>query len=230
MNRSEEMKRYIVLVVAITLGGCAAEGTRPGGDRPFTNTEAGILLGAAGGALLGAVAYSGNRSRGAVIGAIGGGVAGGAVGAYMDNQKRDLEKSLAKEIQLRQARVDKLDNHVVRVTMTAQTGFDTNSTSIKPGFHSTLDKIADVVVRYGKTTLTVAGHTDDVGSAQYNQQLSERRARAVAQYLESKRVNEARLSVVGKGEGMPIASNATDGGRAENRRVEIYVQPVVEGT
>jgi outer membrane protein OmpA-like peptidoglycan-associated protein len=224
------MKRFIVFVAAISLAGCAADSTRPGGDRPFTNTEAGILLGAAGGALLGAVAYSGNRSRGAVIGAIGGGIAGGAVGAYMDNQKRELEKNLAKEIQLHQARVDKLPNNMVRVTMTAQTGFDTNSTSIKPGFHSTLDKIADVVVRYGKTTLTVAGHTDDVGSAQYNQGLSERRARAIAQYLESKKVNPVRLALVGKGESMPIASNATDGGRAENRRVEIYVQPVVEGS
>jgi len=118
----------------------------------------------------------------------------------------------------------------VRVTMTGDTGFNTNSTEIKPGFHSTLDKIADVVVRYGKTTLTVAGHTDDVGSAQSNQGLSERRAHSVAQYLESKRVQEVRLSIVGKGESMPIATNATEGGRAENRRVEIYVQPVVEGS
>jgi outer membrane protein OmpA-like peptidoglycan-associated protein len=209
------------------LAGCAAD-SGPTINRPYT--EAGIVLGAASGAILGAVAYSGNRSRGAVIGAIGGGIAGGAVGAYMDSQKKDLEKNLAKEIQTHQARVDELPNHVVRVTMTSDTGFNTNSADIKPGFHSTLDKISDVVVRYGKTTLTVAGHTDDVGSAQYNQGLSERRARAVAQYLESKKVNEARLSLVGKGESMPIASNATEGGRAENRRVEIYVEPVVEGS
>ena len=224
------MRRLVVISTVVALASCAADGTRPGGDRPFTNTEAGILLGAAGGALLGAVGYSGNRSRGAVIGAIGGGIAGGAVGAYMDNQKRDLEKNLAKEIQLKQARIDKLPNDIVRVTMTSQTAFDTNSTSIKPGFHTTLDKIADVVVRYGKTTLTVAGHTDDVGSAQYNQQLSERRANAVAQYLESKHVNPVRLATVGKGESMPISSNATESGRAENRRVEIYVEPVVEGS
>jgi len=165
-----------------------------------------------------------------LIGAIGGGLAGGAVGAYMDSQKKDLEKNLASEIRARQARVDELPNHVVRVTMTGDTGFNTNSTEIKPGFHSTLDKIADVVVRYGKTTLTVAGHTDDVGSAQSNQGLSERRAHSVAHYLESKRVQEVRLSIVGKGEAMPIASNASEGGRAENRRVEIYVQPVVEGS
>src|SRR5881394_4255115 len=125
----------------------------------------------------------------------------------MDNQKKDLEKNLASEIKLRQARVDELPNHVVRVTMTGDTSFNTNSSDIKPGFHSTLDKIADVVVRYGKTSLTVAGHTDDVGTAQYNQALSERRAHAVAEYLESKKVNPVRLVLVGKGESMPIASN-----------------------
>jgi len=216
-----------LFIATLMLTGCAAD-SGPQINRPYT--EAGIVLGAASGALLGAVAYGTGNSRAVLLGAIGGGIAGGAVGAYMDSQKKDLEKNLAKEIQLRQARVDEMPNHVVRVTMTGDTGFNTNSTEIKPGFHTTLDKIADVVVRYGKTTLTIAGHTDDVGSAQYNQGLSERRARAVAQYLESKKVNEARLSLVGKGEGMPIASNASEGGRAENRRVEIYVQPVVEGS
>ena len=216
-----------LVIATLLLTGCAADGGSSI-NRPYT--EAGVVLGAASGALLGAAAYGTHNSRAVLIGAIGGGLAGGAVGAYMDSQKKDLEKNLAREIKARQARVDQLPNHVVRVTMTGDTGFNTNSTEIKPGFHSTLDKIADVVVRYNKTTLTVAGHTDDVGSDQYNQGLSERRARSVAQYLESKRVNEARLSVVGKGESMPIASNATDGGRAENRRVEIYVQPVVEGT
>lgn len=219
------MKKLVIATLVLT--GCAADGGSSI-NRPYT--EAGVVLGAASGALLGAAAYGTHNSRAVLIGAIGGGLAGGAVGAYMDSQRKDLEKNLAKEIQLHQARVDELPNKVLRVTMTGDTSFNTNSTEIKPGFHSTLDKIADVVVRYAKTTLTVAGHTDDVGSAQYNQGLSERRARGVAQYLESKRVNEARLSIVGKGESMPIASNATEGGRAENRRVEIYVQPVVEGT
>jgi outer membrane protein OmpA-like peptidoglycan-associated protein len=200
------------------------------GSMNRSNTEAGVVFGAAAGALLGAVAYSPNRTKGVLVGAVGGALAGGAVGAYMDSQKKDLEKNLAHEIKLKQARVDELPNHVVRVTMTSDTGFNTNSTDIKSGFHSTLDKIADVVVRYGKTSLTVAGHTDDVGSAQYNQGLSERRAHAVAEYLESKKVNPVRLATVGKGEGSPIASNSTEGGRAENRRVEIYVEPVVEGS
>jgi outer membrane protein OmpA-like peptidoglycan-associated protein len=208
--------------------GCATDGGGPG-SRPFTHTEAGILLGAASGAVLGAVAYDRNRSRGAVIGAIGGGLAGGAVGAYMDSQKRDLEKNLGKEIQSGQARVEKLSNDVVRITMTSQTAFETDSTDIKPGFHSTMDKLADVVVRYGKTTLTIVGHTDNVGSNQYNQRLSERRALSVARYLESRNVNSMRLATAGKGETQPLASNNSESGRQANRRVEIYLEPVVQG-
>ncbi len=147
----------------------------------------------------------------------------------MDSQKRDLEKNLAKEIQAGQARVETLPNHVVRITMTSQTAFETNSSDIKPGFDSTMDKLADVVVRYAKTTLTIVGHTDNVGSNEYNQKLSERRAHAVAQYFESKRVNPMRLAISGKGESAPIASNNSESGRQANRRVEIYVEPVVQG-
>jgi outer membrane protein OmpA-like peptidoglycan-associated protein len=225
------MKAFaLIFAAALALSGCAAGGPGFGQDnRPFTSTEGGVLIGAASGAVIGAIAYKENRSRGAVIGAIGGGIAGGAVGAYMDKQKQDLEKAMAQEIQAGQARIDRMPNDVLRITMTNQTAFDTDSTTIKPGFHSTMDKLADVVVRYGKTTLTVVGHTDNVGSNDYNQKLSERRSRSVAQYLESRRVNGMRLALAGKGEAQPIASNANESGRQQNRRVEIYVEPVVQG-
>jgi outer membrane protein OmpA-like peptidoglycan-associated protein len=221
------MKRRLTsLVLIVALGGCAGEG---GGIAGWENWQSGALIGAGVGGLVGAMAYSKNRTQGALIGAVGGGLAGGAVGAYMDNQRKDLEKNLAKEIQAGQARIDTLPNHVVRVTMTNQTAFDTNSSSIKPGFESTMSKIADVVVRYGKTSLTVVGHTDNVGSNDYNQKLSERRAHAVAQYLESRRVDPVRLAISGKGEAQPVSSNANEAGRQLNRRVEIYVEPVVQG-
>ena len=219
------MKRRAILIASLALAGCAAE--QPFGT--MGHREAGTLIGAVGGAVVGAVAYDRNRTKGAVDGAVGGALAGGAVGRYMDDQKRDLEKNLGAEIKTGQARVDKLPNDVVRITMTSQTAFDTNSIAIKPGFHSTMDKIAEVVVRYGKTTLTVVGHTDDVGSNPYNQALSERRALSVAQDLESKRVNSMRLATAGKGETQPRSSNSTESGRQENRRVEIYLEPVVEG-
>ena len=226
------MKRNLIaiLVAGVALGGCANEGGQGGfSNRPLENWEGGALIGAGVGAAIGAIAYSKDRTKGAVLGAVGGGLAGGAVGSYMDSQKRDLEKNLAKEIQAGQARVDTLPDHVVRITMTSQTAFDTNSATIKPGFDTTMDKLADVVVRYAKTTLTVVGHTDNVGSNEYNQKLSERRATSVAQYFESKRVNPVRLAVSGKGETAPIASNNSEAGRQANRRVEIYVEPVVGG-
>ena len=221
------MKLIYVLVATALVAGC--ENMPRPSDRPFENWEKGAVLGAAGGAALGAIAYSRNRTQGAVIGAVGGGLAGAAVGAYMDNQKRDLEKNLAKEIQSGQAKIEKMPNDVVRITMTSQTAFDTNSTDIKPGFHTTLDKLADVVVRYGKTTLTVVGHTDNVGSDKYNQDLSLRRANSVARYFESKRVDPVRMAISGKGETQPVASNNSEAGRQQNRRVEIYVEPVVQG-
>ena len=201
------MNSYVksILVVSVALSGCAGDGSGPS-NRPFTNLESGAL-----------------------IGAVGGGLAGGAVGAYMDSQKRDLEKNLGQEIQSGEARVEKLPNDVVRITMTSHTAFDTDSVAIKPGFHSTMDKLADVVVRYGKTSLTIVGHTDNVGSDQYNQKLSERRAVSVAQYFESRHVSPLRLATLGKGEGEPVASNNTESGRSANRRVEIYVEPVVGG-
>ncbi len=223
------MKRYVVVVaVSMAFAGCAGDGSGPG-NRPLTNLESDALIGALGGAVVGAVAYHQNRTKGALIGAVGGGLAGGAVGAYMDSQKRDLEKNLGQEIQSGEARVEKMPNDVVRITMTSHTAFDTDSVSIKPAFHSTMDKLADVVVRYGKTSLTIVGHTDNVGSNQYNQKLSERRAVSVAQYFESRRVSPLRLATLGKGEGAPVASNSTESGRQANRRVEIYVEPVVGG-
>src|SRR5512134_1314386 len=124
------MKKHLLTVVAasVALAACA--------DRPLTYAETGALIGVASGAVIGAAAYKKNRTKGAVIGAVGGGLAGGAIGTYMDNQKRDLEKNLAAEIQAGQVRVQKISDQVVVVTMTSQTAFDTDSSAIKPGFHS----------------------------------------------------------------------------------------------
>src|SRR6267142_1800487 len=109
------MKKALSVVLVITLAACAeGGGIKKPSDRPFENWEKGAVLGAA---------------------------AGAAVGSYMDSQKRDLEKNLAQEIQSGQAKVEKLPNDVVRITMTSATAFDTNSTDIKPGFYTTLDKL-----------------------------------------------------------------------------------------
>ena len=105
-------------------------------------------------------------------------LAGAAVGNYMDRQKQDLEKRLKAERDAGAANVEKLPGDVIKVTMTSQTAFDSGSSTIKPGFAPTMDKLANVVAQYGKTTVTVVGHTDAEGASAYNQQLSQRRAQA----------------------------------------------------
>jgi outer membrane protein OmpA-like peptidoglycan-associated protein len=220
------MKKAVASVVcaAIALTGCASGGSADG-KRSMNNTEKGALIGALGGAALGA-AVSKKKGKGALIGAVGGGLAGGAVGNYMDRQKQDLEKALQAERDSGAVAVTKLPNDVVKITMTSQTAFDSGSATMKPGFGPTMDRLAKVVVQYGKTELTVVGHTDADGSNQSNQELSQRRAQAVADYLKGKNVNPERLEAVGKGEAEPIADNKTEAGKRANRRVEVLVEPV----
>ncbi|MCR4301428.1 MAG: OmpA family protein [Sulfuricaulis sp.] len=223
------MKRFIVYVVAATfiafVTGCATD--EHGNRRPMTEAQKGALIGAASGAVIGALAKKDKRSKGALIGAVGGGLAGAAVGSYMDSQKRDLEKVLAPEVQAGAINIAKVDQNNLLITMTAQTAFAFDSAGISPGFQSTMDKIANVLVRYGKTHLTVVGHTDNVGSHEYNQGLSERRSGAVTDYLRAQGVIPQRLVTLGQGETSPRASNATETGRHFNRRVEIVVEPIV---
>ena len=223
------MKRLAILTLTIAFAavttGCATD--EYGNRRPMTDAQKGAIIGAVGGAAVGAIGNKSNRNRGALIGAVGGGHAGAAVGTYMDSQKQDLEKVLASEVQAGSIEIRKLDQQNLLITMTSQTSFDFDSTTIKPGFYTTMDKIADVLIRYGKTHLTIVGHTDNVGTDQYNQTLSEHRAQAVNDYLRNKGVLVQRLEFLGRGETAPRAANATEEGRRLNRRVEIVVEPIV---
>jgi outer membrane protein OmpA-like peptidoglycan-associated protein len=227
-----DMKRFgiytIIAAFAVFATGCATD--EYGNRRPMTDAQKGAIIGATSGAVLGALVKKDKRSKGALIGAVGGGIAGAAVGSYMDSQKKDLEKVLTPEVQSGAINIARVDQNNLLITMTAQTAFDFDSTSIKPGFQSTMDKIANVLVRYGKTHLTVIGHTDNVGTNQYNQTLSERRSGAVADYLRSKGVIPQRLVSMGQGENSPRANNVTEEGRRLNRRVEIVVEPIVAET
>jgi len=226
------MKRFgiytIIAIFAIFSTGCATD--EYGNRRPLTEAEKGALIGAASGAVIGALAKKDKRSKGALIGAVGGGLAGAAVGSYMDSQKRDFEKVLAPEVQAGAINVAKVNQNNLLITMTSQTAFAFDSAEISTGFQSTMDKIANVLVRYGKTHLTIVGHTDNVGSHEYNQSLSERRSGAVTNYLRAQGVIPQRLVSLGQGETSPRASNATEDGRRLNRRVEIVVEPIVEET
>jgi len=221
----ERKSIYMAMVcglVLLQMGGCATNGD----GRSMTNTGKGAMIGAASGALLGLL-YK-DKKKGALIGAIGGGVAGVAVGAYMDKQKKDFEKTLVAERDSGAINVEKLDNDILMIRMTSQTAFDVDSAEVKAGFQSTMDKISSVLVKYGKTQLAVIGHTDSSGSDQHNMKLSEQRSEAVYQYLSGQGVVKERLSFSGKGETDPIASNDTETGRSDNRRVEIFIIPIVD--
>jgi outer membrane protein OmpA-like peptidoglycan-associated protein len=215
----------LIAVLVAAAAGCATD--EYDNRLPMTDAEKGAIIGAVSGAAVGAIGNKSNRNRGAIIGAIGGGLAGAAVGSYMDSQKKDFEKVLAPEVRAGEISIQKVGQNDLLITMTGQTAFDFDSTVIKPGFYTTMDKIASILTRYGKTQLTIVGYTDNVGTEEYNQRLSERRAKAVNDYLANKGVLIQRLAFVGRGESSPRASNATDEGRRLNRRVEILVEPVV---
>ncbi len=215
------------LLASLLLSACATNDL--GDKRDLTKTEKGALIGAASGAALGALVKKKNRGQGALIGAIGGGLVGTGVGYYMDRQIQDLQKYLQPEIQRGEITVEKHagDNGLL-VRMTSSTGFDNLSATLKPDYVGTLKKIAYVLNQYGKTTVTVIGHTDSLGTYADNQALSERRAQSVLDYFASQNVNTLRLEAYGKGESEPRADNATEAGRALNRRVELWIVPVVE--
>jgi len=215
----------IILSSSLLLAGCATD--EFGNKRGYTDTEKGAMFGAAGGMLLGALASKDAPAKGALIGLVGGGLAGGAVGHYMDSQKKDLDKALTEEKDSGAIHLSKQANDVIIVHMTSQTAFATNSAVIQPSFHSTLDKISVVVNRYGKTHITIVGHTDNVGKDNFNQELSEQRANAVEKYLSQKSVVPQRLAAKGMGERSPVADNATEKGRQLNRRVDLIIEPLV---
>lgn len=150
-----------------------------------------------------------------------GAIIGGGVGFYMDTQEAKLRKKL------RNSGVSvKRDGNNINLIMPGNVTFATNESTLKPSFHEVLDSVALVLIEFKKTNIVVAGYTDSVGSLAYNQELSERRAASVSEYLSSKNVTAARLNTVGFGEKNPVADNKTENGRALNRRVEITLLPI----
>ena len=208
-------KLALAVAVGVALAGCAA-------DDPYQRTKAGAAIGAVAGAVVGHQLDSGS---GALVGAAVGALAGGLVGNYMDKQQAELRETVAQhDIEMQRLRDDTL-----KLTLDSEVSFDYDSDRIKPAFRSTLDKLADVIRKYDRTVVHVVGHTDSTGSAEYNQRLSERRAYSVSDYLQSRGVDPSRMRAEGRGESEPRDTNATEAGRQLNRRVEIYLKPIVEG-
>ena len=204
---SVRLIKTVALAVALT--GCAAINS---------NKEKGAVIGAATGAAVGGVIgnQTGSTARGAIIGAAVGGAAGAIIGHQMDQKAKEIQQSVPG------ATVTRVGEGLV-VTFDSGLLLDFNSDVLKPAARSNLDNLAANLSSFGDSKLVLVGHTDSVGTAQYNQALSERRSRSVGTYLIVKGVPSVRVEVSGRGESEPVQSNDSEMGRAANRRVEVAV-------
>lgn len=206
-------------VATIITVGCAT-------DDPNRRAKTGAAIGAVAGAVLGNQHSSKN---GKVVGAAVGALTGAAVGGYMDKQQRKLERQLAEEQRNSEIQLSRLDEETIKLEVASEVSFDVNSASIRSSFRTSLDKVGDIISEYDQTAVHVIGHTDSTGSSSYNQQLSEKRATSVARYLTRSGVQRTRVRIAGRGENQPVADNGSSGGRTQNRRVEIFLKPIVQG-
>lgn len=191
------------------------------GNQVISRTAIGGIGGAGLGYLLGGI-VGGKTAR--IVGAGIGAAAGGYVGYRMDEQIRELDEVTAGTgVDVGQTE----DGSAILVRFPDVT-FSTNSTTVSPAMRDVLDGVASNLVDRPQSLIDVMGHTDSTGSDQYNLDLSRRRAESVANYLVSRGVSRARIETIGYGEEFPIADNATESGRSQNRRVEIRITPVTQ--
>lgn len=202
------------LASSMVLAGCAVDPAT--GQQQVDTRVAGALAGAALGYGISKATGGEHEGRDAAIGA----ALGAGVGYYMQQQAKQLQTQMAG------TGVDvALDPNTndIKLTMPSSITFDTAKADVKPAFTGTLNDLATTLGQYNKTNIVVMGHTDSDGSNAYNQNLSEQRARSVASYIYNKGVAANRISTIGYGESRPVATNATEAGKAENRRVEIKI-------
>ena len=211
------------VALSLLVSSCATYTGQTNDPNDPNRTRNGALIGAGIGAVAGLL--SGHdaveRRQRALVGAGVGGLAGGAIGAYQDRQEAVLRQRMAGT----GVEVNREGDNIT-LNMPGNVTFAFNSSNLDPKFYPVLNNVAGTLTEYNQTVVEVAGHTDNVGSDAYNQTLSVQRASAVANYLQGKGVNRERLITTGAGESRPIASNDTEVGRAQNRRVEITLVPV----
>jgi outer membrane protein OmpA-like peptidoglycan-associated protein len=215
-------KCAVVAVAAVYLSACTT--TDPyTGEQKVSNTAGGAAIGAGVGAVAGLLIGNNpvQRRNAALIGAGVGALAGGAIGNYMDNQEAELRAQLQGTC----VSVTRMGDRII-LNMPSNVTFATDQDQVIPPFYPTLDSVALVLRKFNKTLIDVDGHTDSVGNAGYNMDLSNRRANSVANYLAGRGVDPRRMSAMGYGLERPIASNASEMGRAQNRRVEIAISPL----
>lgn len=214
------IKTPLVLGVcgALALSACTVDPNAYPND-PNARARNGALIGALSGAVLGAATADDNKGQGALIGAGIGVLAGAAIGNELDKQAKELRGSLNSNIG-----VTNFGDYLV-VNMPQDVLFAVDSANLRPDLARDIQTVASSLIRYPNSRIEVVGHTDNTGSAAYNQDLSQRRAASVADVLRQNGVPGARISAYGRGEDAPIATNLTPEGQAQNRRVEIIIRP-----
>jgi outer membrane protein OmpA-like peptidoglycan-associated protein len=204
---------WIASVTALALAACASEG-----GVLDTKTKKGAAIGTLAGAAAGAaIGGHDHRAGGALIGAATGALAGGLIGNYMDKQAKELDA-------IPGADVTRTEDALL-VNFQGQFLFDSGKSTLQSGAYDRLSQLARTLNNYPQSQVRITGHTDSQGEEQFNQQLSEERADRVREYLVHEGVVSSRVSAIGMGESRPLASNSTEAGRQQNRRVEIEIRP-----
>ncbi|MEO5902911.1 MAG: OmpA family protein [Gemmatimonadaceae bacterium] len=200
----------IALMSLVAISGCAS----------MNNKENAAVIGAATGAAVGGVignnTGNGSTAKGAIIGAVIGGAAGAVIGHQMDQQAKEITQAIPG------AKVERVGEGI-DVTFDSGLLFDFDSDRIRPAAASNLAELARSLKKFGDSNLMIVGHTDSQGDDAYNQALSYRRANSASAYLQSQGVPIARILTNGLGEKEPVATNETDAGRQQNRRVEVAI-------
>ena len=207
MKRLASYSMIFVLLSALSFSGCKSSKTMKGG-----------AIGAGAGGIIGAIIgnQSDNTAEGAILGAVIGGTAGALIGKYMDNQAEEIREDLEN------AKVERVGEGI-KITFDSGLLFDFDEYSLRDATKDNLQELAETLKKYEDTNILIQGHTDSIGSEEYNLDLSYQRAEAVSEYLRLLDVNESRMVVQGHGENQPVATNETASGRQKNRRVEVAI-------
>lgn len=208
------MKTKINIIIAVLLCVSIALLTACGLSSALTGGGIGAGAGGVAGGVIGH--QLGNTAVGAIIGAAVGGTAGALIGRHMDRQAEEMRQDIEN------AKIERIGEGI-KITFDSGILFEYDSSELQPAAKTNIESLAKVLKKYPDTNILIEGDTDDKGSEEYNQKLSERRAQAVADYQRNLGIDGSRITTTGLGELNPIASNDTDYGREQNRRVEVAI-------
>ncbi len=240
MNSFLLKKSSVALIAVAVLAGCVSNnglntpvGTAIGSTEPFNgiggmnrNTTIGAGTGAALGGVIGAaVSKNGKKNEGALIGAALGGVLGGVIGNNYGQRIDQQVSQIGSILNGTGANVTKMADGSLKINLAGDVSFNSGSAAIRSTFVPTLTNVAQVINQTPNSRVVIVGHTDNSGYADANQALSLARANSVRDFLVTSGTSSARMTSYGRGSTQPIADNATEAGRAQNRRVEVFVFP-----